>query len=103
MKITYLNGLRFNRAIKAACICVTNQQKILNDINVFPVPDSDTGTNMAPTMNFIAENVDTNNETSIEKASELIAESALNGPRGSSGVRQLGSASGRTSCRRLGC
>ena len=86
MRIQYLDGKRFGRAIKAASLWVSKKQKRLNDINVYPVPDSDTGTNMAATMNSIANSVDINGEVSIDKVSESIANSALNGARGNSGA-----------------
>ncbi len=86
MRISYLDGKRFSRAVKAASIWLAKKQKRLNDINVYPVADSDTGTNMASTMKSIAEVIDGTEETSIEKVGESIAESALNGARGNSGA-----------------
>lgn len=84
-KITYLDGIRLHRALFAGIQKVISRQDYLNKINVFPVADSDTGTNMAVTLNAI-----------VEKASEpypnvndmlaQVADSALDGARGNSGV-----------------
>ena len=52
-KITYLDGARLHRALVAGANNVLSRQDYLNKINVFPVPDGDTGTNMAFTLNSI--------------------------------------------------
>ncbi|MGD9900258.1 MAG: hypothetical protein AB7T22_14135, partial [Calditrichaceae bacterium] len=54
-KITYLNGIRLKRSIIASAKRLAEMRDHLNDINEFPVPDGDTGTNMATTMSSIAE------------------------------------------------
>jgi|Deesub1362B_J571_1020462.scaffolds.fasta_scaffold02156_3 hypothetical protein len=86
MRIQYLDGKRFSRAIRAASLWLIKRQQRLNDINVYPVPDSDTGTNMASTMRSISERLREWNHPSIGKVSEEIAESALNSARGNSGA-----------------
>lgn len=87
MQITYLDGKRYGRAVLAASLWVNEKQQRLNDINVYPVPDGDTGTNMASTMLSIAEAIQSNQfGTNIEIAGDKIAESALNGARGNSGA-----------------
>ena len=58
----------------------------MNDINVFPVPDGDTGTNMAMTMESIAEGAQDCGDSSLDTVSDAIAESAIQGARGNSGV-----------------
>jgi DegV family protein with EDD domain len=63
---------------------VIKDQKYLNKINVFPVPDSDTGTNLASTMRSIAEGVVPN--PSFYKTVHSIADMALSGARGNSGI-----------------
>ncbi|MBC8491317.1 MAG: DAK2 domain-containing protein [Candidatus Marinimicrobia bacterium] len=50
MKIKYIDGKRFCRGIKAGAKKVCDNQDYLNEINVFPVPDADTGSNMASTL-----------------------------------------------------
>ncbi|HPC36351.1 MAG TPA: DegV family protein [Candidatus Marinimicrobia bacterium] len=85
MKIKYIDGKRFIRGIKAGAHKIVDHQDYLNKINVFPVPDADTGTNMAATMKTIVNNIheDTNQ---IDEATKNIADSALEGARGNSGV-----------------
>jgi len=51
--IRYINGIRLNRALQIGIRQVISKQDHLNKINVFPVPDGDTGTNMAFTLNAI--------------------------------------------------
>ncbi len=85
MKIKYLDGKRFNRGIKAGAKKVYDNQDYLNDINVFPVPDADTGSNMASTLKMVVDELDDNCE-SVESSSRNIADSALRGARGNSGV-----------------
>ncbi|MCT4533797.1 DegV family protein [Halodesulfovibrio sp.] len=85
-RIQYLDGIRFKRVVNAAAKRLIEKHGHLNDINVFPVPDGDTGSNMAGTMdNVVKKSADTLDQ-SIGKMSEVIAESALLGARGNSGV-----------------
>jgi len=86
MKIHYLNGRRLYRAMKAGAQGLMKMHQQLNDINVFPVPDGDTGTNMASTVQKIASEIDSAKHQSIENVSEKIANSALEGARGNSGA-----------------
>jgi DegV family protein with EDD domain len=85
MKIKYLDGKRFNRGIRAGAQMVYDNQDYLNDINVFPVPDADTGANMASTLKTVIDELDDNCE-SLGSISRSIADSALKGARGNSGV-----------------
>ncbi len=85
-KITYLDGVRFHRALIAGIRQVISRQDYLNQINVFPVPDRDTGTNMALTLNAIIEGTYTLKRPSIRHLLEVVADSALNGARGNSGA-----------------
>jgi DegV family protein with EDD domain len=86
MKIRYLDGQRLKRAILAGSHFVIRAQHELNAINVFPVPDADTGTNMASTMCSVAEAVEKCEGGSIAEVGKVVAESALNGARGNSGA-----------------
>jgi len=86
MKISYLDGPRLKQAIIAASKVIDNMQYHLNKINVFPVPDGDTGTNMASTMNHISNDLSQCTHRSIGSVSLLMAESALMGAQGNSGV-----------------
>lgn len=85
-KILYLDGRRLYRAIVAGIRQVISKQEYLNNINVFPVPDRDTGTNMALTLNAILEGTYSDHKASIHDLLDNVANSALNGARGNSGA-----------------
>ena len=84
MKISYLDGPRLYYAFMVGGNEVIKDQKYLNKINVFPVPDSDTGTNLASTMRSIAEGAVPN--PSFYKTVHSMADMALSGARGNSGI-----------------
>lgn len=85
-RINYLDGVRFKRVIQAAAARLIERHDHLNAINVFPVPDGDTGSNMAGTMRSIVTATASAIEGSIDRMSKVIAESALMGARGNSGI-----------------
>ena len=81
-----INGLDFSRLmISAAASIEINKQK-LNELNVFPVPDGDTGTNMSMTINAASADLRKLESPSLEKASSVAASAMLRGARGNSGV-----------------
>lgn len=84
MKIRYLDGQRLYNAVLIGGNSVIKDQKYLNKINVFPVPDSDTGTNLSSTMRSIAEGAVS--ERSFNTTLSSIADAALSGARGNSGL-----------------
>lgn len=84
MKIRYINGRRLYYAFLAGGNAVINDQEYLNKINVFPVPDADTGTNLAATMRSIAEAAVVSK--SLKMTFRSIADAALAGARGNSGL-----------------
>ncbi len=84
MKIRYVNGRRLYYAFLAGGNAVIQDQDYLNKINVFPVPDADTGTNLAATMRSIAEG--TVVSSSLKSTFRSIADAALAGARGNSGL-----------------
>ncbi|MFC1898256.1 DAK2 domain-containing protein [Candidatus Cloacimonadota bacterium] len=84
MQIKYLDGNRLYNAVCAGGEAVIQNQAYLNKINVFPVPDADTGTNMASTMRAILET--TTVYRSLQKTLRSIADAALIGARGNSGI-----------------
>jgi DegV family protein with EDD domain len=84
MKIRYLDGNRLYYAFLAGGQAVIRDQAYLNKINVFPVPDSDTGTNLASTMRAIAERARASRSANVTLGS--IADAALLGARGNSGL-----------------
>ncbi|HAJ32271.1 MAG TPA: dihydroxyacetone kinase [Candidatus Atribacteria bacterium] len=86
IQIKYLNGIRFKRFIINSAQRINQMEQYLNDINVFPVADGDTGTNMAATMNSIVKGIKKCKESSFARISSIIADSALAGARGNSGA-----------------
>ncbi len=84
MQIKYLDGNRLYYAFLVGGNAVIKDKNYLNKINVFPVPDSDTGTNMASTMRSIAEGAI--HSRSAEATMRSIVDSALSGARGNSGL-----------------
>ncbi|MCF7803953.1 MAG: DegV family EDD domain-containing protein [Candidatus Marinimicrobia bacterium] len=86
MQIRYLNGIRLKRAIIAGSNSVISNREYLNKINVFPVADSDTGTNMASTLQNMMNGLVTCMDHSVDKISRVAADAALMGARGNSGA-----------------
>ena len=79
-------GADFRRLmISAAAAIEINKQK-LNELNVFPVPDGDTGTNMSMTINAAAADLRKAEDPNLEKAAAISASAMLRGARGNSGV-----------------
>jgi uncharacterized protein len=83
-KDNILDGKRLYYSFLAGAFNVFENQKMLNKINVFPVPDADTGTNLASTFRSIVENTAPSNN--IKHTSVAIADAALTGARGNSGI-----------------
>ena len=84
-KIEFIDGVRFAKAISAGAKWLIEREKQLDDINVFPVPDGDTGTNMGGTLKALADNVEDMEIPSISEASKIVAETTLMAARGNSG------------------
>lgn len=84
LKIRYLNGNRLFYAFVAGGNAVIQDQAYLNKINVFPVPDADTGTNLASTFRAIVEGAKAHR--SIKETLRSIANAALAGAQGNSGI-----------------
>ena len=81
-----LDGLRLNRALKAGIARLLSCQEHLNKINVFPVPDGDTGTNLALTMGAVLGSLQRWPDGHAGKTLTRIADAALDGARGNSGA-----------------
>ena len=75
-----------HRAITAGIQTVISRQDYLNKINVFPVPDGDTGTNMAFTLTSILDGTVNHVHTRVDEMLEKVADSAIDGARGNSGA-----------------
>src|SRR5512134_3062724 len=84
--VRYLDGTRLRRAASAAARWVSQRQENLNGINVFPVPDGDTGTNLAATLVSAAERAQRVRERSVGAVSRALADGALFGACGNSGA-----------------
>ena len=81
-----ITGIDLRRMIISAAATIENRKQKLNDLNVFPVPDGDTGTNMSMTINAAAMDLRKLEDPSLEKAASAAASAMLRGARGNSGV-----------------
>ncbi len=81
-----INGADLRRMIISAAASIEIHKQKLNDLNVFPVPDGDTGTNMSMTINAAAADLRKAEDPSLEKAASIAASAMLRGARGNSGV-----------------
>ena len=81
-----INGGDLRRLIINAAAAIQLHKQQLNELNVFPVPDGDTGTNMSMTINAAAADLRKVEDPSLEKASATAASAMLRGARGNSGV-----------------
>jgi len=86
MKIEYLDGARLRRALIAGCTFVQHRRAELNRINVFPVPDGDTGTNLALTAAAILDGLRDNRANAIGSVAQEAADAAILGARGNVGM-----------------
>lgn len=86
MQITYINGSRLKRALLAGSRRLAENVAMLNRINVFPVPDGDTGTNMAGTVQAMAAALHASPGASLAETARTAADSALMGAKGNSGA-----------------
>src|SRR5210317_1170423 len=86
MQISYLDGPRLRRSLVAACEYAQRQRGELNRINVFPVPDGDTGTNLALTVQAIAEGLRHSRAREVSVVATEAAEAAVLGARGNVGM-----------------
>ncbi len=86
MQIGYIDGPRLRRALAAACQWAAQQRSELNRINVFPVPDGDTGTNLALTVQAISDHLEGDTHRSVGHVAQEAAEAAVLGARGNCGM-----------------
>lgn len=84
-KETY-NGQDFFQLLQASTQWLDENANFINSLNVFPVPDGDTGTNMVLTLKTALREAEKTLNESVEKVSKAIAYGALLGARGNSGV-----------------
>jgi len=81
-----IKGSSFRRMMINAAAAIEINKQQLNDLNVFPVPDGDTGTNMSMTINAAAADLRKVEDPNLEKAASTAASAMLRGARGNSGV-----------------
>ena len=81
-----ITGALFKQMILHGAAAITAQKQAINDLNVFPVPDGDTGTNMSMTIATAAEALRKAAPASVGQASSVTASALLQGARGNSGV-----------------
>ena len=84
--IQTVNGADFRRLIISAAASIEINKQKLNELNVFPVPDGDTGTNMSMTINAAAADLRKLDNPDLSEASGAAASAMLRGARGNSGV-----------------
>ena len=81
-----INGADLRRMIISAAAAIEINKQGLNDLNVFPVPDGDTGTNMSMTINAAASDLRKAEDPDLGNAAKIAASAMLRGARGNSGV-----------------
>ena len=81
-----INGAQLRKMIISAAASIEINKQALNELNVFPVPDGDTGTNMSMTINAAASDLRKLDDPTLEKAAGAAASAMLRGARGNSGV-----------------
>ncbi|MBI4722156.1 MAG: DAK2 domain-containing protein [Candidatus Stahlbacteria bacterium] len=86
MSIYYCDGKRLKRGISASVSWLAQNRAAVDALNVFPIPDGDTGTNMVFTLQKVIDGLGTLPTNHLPLIASQIAESSLLGARGSSGV-----------------
>ncbi|MBQ9967706.1 MAG: DAK2 domain-containing protein [Oscillospiraceae bacterium] len=81
-----IDGAVYKRMILSAAASIEINKQQINDLNVFPVPDGDTGTNMSMTLNTAAVELRKQGDITLTKAADVTASALLRGARGNSGV-----------------
>ncbi len=81
-----ISGIQFKQMVLHGAACVTLEKQAINDLNVFPVPDGDTGTNMSMTIGTAVTELRRQDPPTVDKAASVTASALLRGARGNSGV-----------------
>ena len=81
-----IDGAAFRRMAISASAAIDNHKQKINDLNVFPVPDGDTGTNMSMTFQNAVQDLRKAEDPTLTKAADIVASALLRGARGNSGV-----------------
>ena len=85
-RISVFDGQDLKKALIAGAAWLEEHREAINALNVFPVPDGDTGSNMSATMQAAIRGIAESNETSASVIAAKLAHGALMGARGNSGV-----------------
>lgn len=86
MGVSTINAKMVKNAFLAGAKGLSDKKEWINELNVFPVPDGDTGTNMTLTIMAAAKEVAALNDPSMEQLAKAISSGSLRGARGNSGV-----------------
>ncbi|MGL4980745.1 MAG: DAK2 domain-containing protein, partial [Fusobacteriaceae bacterium] len=87
LEIKFLNSVRLIKLLIAASRWLSKYSDVLNDLNVYPVPDGDTGTNMSMTLQAVENDlIKLSHEPKMDELVEIVSESILLGARGNSGT-----------------
>ena len=86
MVVTTITNLEFGKMVQAAAAKLNQQAEFINSLNVFPVPDGDTGTNMSMSMTSGAKYEREATSTAVGELASAVAKGLLMGARGNSGV-----------------
>ncbi|MCC2173801.1 DAK2 domain-containing protein [Hominicoprocola fusiformis] len=81
-----INGAMFKEMLLFGTVSIAQAQQAINDLNVFPVPDGDTGTNMSLTIQTAAQELRKIEPATVDQAASVTASALLRGARGNSGV-----------------
>ena len=81
-----ISGRAFKQMVLFGAACIQAQKQPINDLNVFPVPDGDTGTNMSLTIQTAATELRKSEPATVGEAAKITASALLRGARGNSGV-----------------
>lgn len=81
-----INSICLRNAIISGANAISNHKNMVNDMNIFPVPDGDTGTNMSMTINSCLEKIKDNEFKDVSSVAATTASAMLRGARGNSGV-----------------
>lgn len=82
-----IDGQTFKQLLISAANNLANQKKLVDDLNVFPVPDGDTGTNMSMTILAVKKELESNDEElTCSAVADIASHASLRGARGNSGV-----------------
>ena len=81
-----ITGALFKQMVLHGAAAITAQKQAINDLNVFPVPDGDTGTNMSMTIATAVTELKKSTPATVEQAASITASALLRGARGNSGV-----------------